>query len=107
MKNNEKFSRFMATMVCVIAALEAFTPLETTKAVIKRSLLQLLRTTEWGEDLVASQFYNRFNSWQSAAEVRGLSGKARGIRQSLISRHRILDGLMPIGDSKTMTDFLV
>ena len=106
-KNIEQFSRFTATMVCVIAALEAFAPLETTKTVIKRALLQLLRTTEWGEDVVASQFYNRFNSWQSAAEVRGLSGKAREIRQSLISRYRILDGLMPIGDSKTMTDFLV
>ena len=96
-KNLDRLSRFTAIMVCTIAALKAFAPRETVRLVLKSVLLELLQTTQWGEDVLASHFPNRANSWQSAADVRGLSGKAREIRQDLLSRNLILDGLMPDG----------
>ncbi|MCJ1333383.1 hypothetical protein MMC10_010079 [Thelotrema lepadinum] len=106
-KNLDTFSRFTAVMVCVIAALEAFASREVARLILKSVLLELLQTTEWGEDILASHFGNRVNCWQSAADVRGLSGRARQIRQSLLNRDLVLDGLMPIGDSKAMVQFLV
>ena len=106
-KNLDRFSRFTAAMVCTVAALDAFLQLDVMRGVVKNVLLQLLQTTEWGEDVIASQFHNRINSWQSAGEVRGLSGKAREVRQSLVSSKQVLDGLMPVGESRIMADFLV
>ena len=106
-KNLDRFSRFTATMVCTIAALGAFAPNEVVKSVLRKTLLELLRTSEFGEDVLASQYTNRVNSWRSAADIRGLSSKARRVRQDLLDRGSILDGFMPMGDWQMMVHFLV
>ena len=106
-KNLDTFSRFTAIMVCTVAALEAFIPRDVVKQVLRNVLVELLKTTEFGEDVLVSQYNNRINSWRSAADIRGLSGKARQIRQHLLQRGVILDGLMPAGDSPLMVHFLV
>lgn len=106
-KSLDEFSRFTAIMVCLVAALEAFLTRDGLKTVLKSALLALLQTSEFGEDVVASQFSNRLNSWRSAAEVRGLSGRARAIRQDLLKRKKVLEGFMPVGDYKLTVDFLV
>ena len=106
-KNLDRFSRFTASMVCVIAALGAFATQKSVLAVLKDVLLELLRTTEWGEDIIAAQFSGRVHCWQSAADVRGLSAKAREIRLGLLNRKEILDGFMPEGESRLMIEFLV
>ena len=103
----DKFRRFTAIAVCLIAALEAFMSRDVAKSVLKSVLLELLQTTEWGEDVLTSHFPNRVNCWRSAADVRGLSAKARKIRLGLLKDDTILDGLMPVGDSKVMVEFLV
>lgn len=106
-KNLDRFSRFTATMVCTVAALGAFVPNDIVKSVLRKTLVELLRASEFGEDVLASQYTNRVNSWQSAADIRGLSSRAREIRQDLVGRGCILGGLMPIGDSPLMVHFLV
>ena len=106
-KNLEKFPRFTALMVCIIAALSAFAPSEVVKSVLKKVLLDLLQASEFGEDVLASQYTDRVNAWRSAADVRGLSSEARSRRQQLLRKGVVLDGLMPVGDSPLMVHFLV
>ena len=106
-KNLDRFSRFTATMVCTVAALGAFAPIVIVKSVLRKTLVELLRTSDFGEDVLASQYTNRVNSWRSAADIRGLSSRAREIRQILLGRGCIIGGLMPIGDSPLMVHFLV
>ena len=106
-KNLDRFPRFTALMVCIIAALSAFAPSEVVRAVLRNVLLDLFQTSEFGEDVLASQFTDRTNAWRSAADVRGLSSEARSIRQNLLREGVILDGLMPAGESPLMVKFLV
>ena len=106
-KNLERFPRFTALMVCIVAALSAFAPSEVVKAVLRRVLLDLFQTSDFGEDVLVSQFTDRANAWRSAADVRGLSSEARSIRQNLLRKGAVLDGLMPAGDSPLMIHFLV
>ena len=106
-KNLERLPRFTALMVCIIAALSAFAPSEVVKSVLKKVLLDLLQASEFGEDVLASQYTDRVNAWRSTADVRGLSSEARSRRQQLLRKGVILDGLMPVGDSPLMVHFLV
>ena len=106
-KNLERFPRFTALMVCIVAALSAFAPSEVVKSVLKKVLLDLLQASEFGEDVLASQYTDRVNAWRSAADVRGLSSEARSRRQQLLREGVVLDGLMPVGDSPLMVHFLV
>lgn len=103
-KNLERFSRFTALMVCIVAALSAFAPSEVVKSVLRKVLLDLFQTSEFGEDVLASQYTDRVNGWRSAADVRGLSSEARSRR---LRKRMVLDGLMPVGDSPLMVHFLV
>lgn len=102
----DTFTRFTAVFVCTVAALDAFAPRNIVQRILKAVLLELLKTTDYGEDLVASQLNDRVNSWRSAADVRGLSGHARKNRQRLLQKGVILEGLMPDGDSPLVIDFL-
>ena len=102
----DEFSRFTATMVCIIAALEAFSPQNLLKTILKQFLLELLQTSDWGDDVLASNFDNRIISWQFSADVRGLSSKAREIRQNRVNRKSVLDGLMPPFELRSMVEFL-
>ncbi|KAH0565505.1 hypothetical protein GP486_001099 [Trichoglossum hirsutum] len=106
-KSLEKLSHFTAIMVCTTAALEAFTLIDVVKFTLKRVLLDLLSTSEYGEDILASSFSKLLNGWRSTAEVRGLSYKARLIRRELLEEGSIVDGLMPRSDSPAMERFLV
>ena len=106
-KNLERFSRFTALMVCIVAALSAFAPSEVVKSVLRKVLLDLFQASEFGEDVLASQYTDRVNAWRSAADVRGLSTEARSKRQQLLRKGVVLDGLMPAGDSPLMVNFLV
>ncbi|KAI4206285.1 MAG: hypothetical protein LQ346_001181 [Caloplaca aetnensis] len=106
-KNLEEFSRFTALMVCIVAAISAFAPTEVVKSVLRKVLLDLIQTSEFGEDVLASQYIDRVNAWRSAADVRGLSSEARSTRQQLLDKGVVLDGLMPPGDSPLMVQFLV
>lgn len=106
-KNLERFSRFTALMVCIVAALSAFAPSEVVKSVLRKVLLDLFQASEFGEDVLASQYTDRVNAWRSAADVRGLSTEARSKRQQLLRKGVVLDGLMPAGDSPLMVHFLV
>ncbi|KAF4636843.1 hypothetical protein G7Y89_g1256 [Cudoniella acicularis] len=103
----QKLSRFTAIMVCVVAALDAFAASDVVKSIIKRVLLELLRTTDYGADILASQFSHRLNSWVSSAILRGLSVEARRIRRGLLQQNLIVDGLMPKDDSELVVTFLV
>ncbi|KAL8743188.1 MAG: hypothetical protein Q9190_004437, partial [Brigantiaea leucoxantha] len=94
-------------MVCTVAALNAFLPRHVAQQVLKNGLFGLLKTTDSRKDVLASQYNNRVNSWRSAAEVRGLSGKARQVRYSLLQSGVVLEGLMPAGESPLLVDFLL
>lgn len=106
-KSLDRFGRFTAVMVCTVAALDAFALETVVKSVIKKALVELLHASEYGEDILASQCTDRINAWRSAARLRGLKARAEQIRLDLLRRDEIVDGLMPIGDSPLMVDFLV
>lgn len=101
------FSRFTMTMVAVVAALDGFLAYRVLKDVMKRLLKELLRTTEFGEDVLASQLSDRVNAWRSAAYVRGLSVRVLQIRQDLIASQKVLTGYMPAREAPELTEFLV
>ncbi|KAF2194836.1 hypothetical protein K469DRAFT_706319 [Zopfia rhizophila CBS 207.26] len=103
----EKLGRFTALMVCVVAALDAFAPVELVKSILGNVLLELLRTTDYGADVLKSRYPHRLNSWRSSATLRGLSGRAREIRHDLVKKKLVIGGLMPKGDSEHMVDFVV
>jgi hypothetical protein len=102
----EEFSRFTAIMVSLVAAMEAFMSFELVRATLRKVLLALLRTTEFGEDILVSRYPDRLNSWRSSSIIRGLASKARQIRRDLLSRGQLVDGLMPQGDVAHMAHFL-
>ena len=99
-------SRFTASMVAIVAALDGFMNYTVLKDVMKRLLKELLRTTEYGEDVLASQLNDRVNAWRSTAYLRGLSITVQNLRQELIIDKRVLDGYMPAGEADVMADFL-
>jgi len=100
------FSRFTAAMVCITTALDGFAAPQTVKMVLTRVLKDLLRTTEYGEEVLASQISGRLNSWRSAGMVRGLSSESRALRGDLLRKKVIVDGLMPAGEASEMAEFL-
>ncbi|KAK7424053.1 hypothetical protein QQX98_000663 [Neonectria punicea] len=102
----EKLGHFTAIMVCVTASLDAFAYPDLVKSIIRTVLSELLRTAEYGDDIVASQYAQRINSWRSSAIVRGLSTETRRIRRHLLQQKAIVDGLMPRGDARHMVSFL-
>jgi hypothetical protein len=102
----EKLGRFTAIMVCVVAALDAFASSDVVKSILRRVLLELLRTTDYGADILASQFSHRLNAWTSSATLRGLSVEARQIRRGLLQQNLVVDGLMPKDDAILVVTFL-
>ena len=99
-------SRFTASMVAIVAALDEFMNYIVLKEVMKRLLKMLLRTTEYGEDVLSSQLNDRVNAWRSTAYLRGLSVAVQSHRQDLIAARKVLDGYMPAGEAQVMADFL-
>ena len=102
----EDMGRFTAVMVCVVAALDAFTSMFVVKRVLKSVLTELLRTTETGEDLLSSQYGSRLNSWRSTACLRGLAASAQALRQGLIDQGSIMSGYLPAEESFQVVEFL-
>lgn len=103
----ESLGRFTGVMVCVATALDTFTSPAITQSILKNVMKELLRTTERGEDLLATQYTSRLNAWRSVACLRGFLNEATQIRQNLLKESIIMDGLMPRGESKLMEDFLL
>ncbi|KAF4454149.1 hypothetical protein F53441_3284 [Fusarium austroafricanum] len=103
----EPLGQLSATLVCIVAALDAFCSTDLVKSVIRSTLLEVLAPAEYGEDIVTSQYTQRINSWRSSATVRGMSAEARRIRKDLIHREAVFPGLMPPGDLPHMVSFLV
>lgn len=106
-KVSEPLRRFTAAMVCVVTALDTFTTSATSRFILRRVLLELLRTTERGEDVLATQYSTRLSSWRSLSCLRGFSHEADKVRRQLLEHDLIMPGFMPIEDSKIMIDFLV
>ncbi|KAE9369889.1 hypothetical protein N431DRAFT_427969 [Stipitochalara longipes BDJ] len=98
--------RLTACMVSIIAVLDAYCEVGTVKAIFKQLLLELLRSSENGEELLASELNSRLNAWRSAACVREIHFKCRQLRRELIALQRIQDGVMPIGEARETTRFL-
>jgi hypothetical protein len=99
-------SRFTASMVAVVAALDGFVAYPTLKDVVKRLLKELLRTTEFGEDVLSSQVGDRVNAWRSASYIRGLNLPVQTLRFEMTATKKVLDGYMPAGDAPEMAQFL-
>ena len=99
-------TRFTACMVCIIATLDAFADFTVVRNIFNDLLLELLKATDHGEDLLVSEMESRMNAWRSAACVRSLHTRARDIRLSLIQEKHILDGLLPTKDAKEIARFL-
>jgi hypothetical protein len=83
-------------MLSIIATLDAFSEVGTVKAIFKQLLLELLKSTENEEELLASELNSRLNAWRSAACVRELHFKSRELRRELIASQKIQDGVMPL-----------
>jgi hypothetical protein len=102
----DTLSRFTASMVAVVAALDGFMNYTVLKEVMKRLLKELLRTTEYGEDVLSSQLNDRVNAWRSASYLRGLSIAVQRIREEMVMHKKVLDGYMPPGEAQLVADFL-
>jgi hypothetical protein len=103
----EQLNRFTATMVCVVTALDTFTTSSVTRNILSNVLKELLRTSAMGEELLATQYSNRLNSWRSLSCLRGFLTEAEQVRRKLLEKGVILEGLMPVGESKLMEEFLL
>jgi hypothetical protein len=68
--------------------------------------LDLLKSSENGEELLASELNSRLNAWRSAACVREVHFKCRELRRELISSQKIQDGVVPLGEAREITRFL-
>ncbi|MCJ1388340.1 hypothetical protein MMC18_001186 [Xylographa bjoerkii] len=101
-----QLSRLEAYMTCIVAVLDEFAAERTAKLIVRLLLKQLLRTTERGDDLLASQFSNRLGAWRSNATARGLTVECQSIRTDLVTRQIIQPGLMPHGESEAMAKSL-
>jgi hypothetical protein len=78
----------------------------TVKAIFKQLLLELLKSTENGEELLASELNSRLNAWRSAACVREIHFRSREMRRELIVSQKIQDGVMPMGEAREATRLL-
>ena len=101
-----QISRFTASMVSVVAVLDAFASTQMVKTVTWRLLSALILGQESREDLIMSQIIPRINSWRSAGCVRGISAKARNMRNRLQDEGRLLPGYIANQEIKYMVDFL-
>ncbi|KAH8725179.1 hypothetical protein GQ44DRAFT_727331 [Phaeosphaeriaceae sp. PMI808] len=103
----EKLGRFTAIMVCLVATMDAFMSTELVRFTLRHVLLTLFRTTEYGEDCLASRYSDRLNSWRSSSVLRGLAAKAHSIRRDLLKRGLIVEGLVPQGKCVHLGQFLI
>ncbi|KAH8728536.1 hypothetical protein GQ44DRAFT_824316 [Phaeosphaeriaceae sp. PMI808] len=101
-----EISRFTASMICIVASLDTFAATSLVRTISRNLLIKLLRTTERGEDLVASEVSNRINAWRSAACIRGIHQKMREIRLALEKAGKILAGTIPPQDVREVVEFL-
>ncbi|KAK3998209.1 hypothetical protein QBC44DRAFT_376070 [Cladorrhinum sp. PSN332] len=106
-KNLEQLTQFTALMICIVGTLDAFCTNNQVRSVVRKFLTEVLGATDYGEDVLASQYSQRINSWRSSAIVRGMAGEARRIRKELLDRDCIASGLIPSGDTPYMVRFLV
>jgi hypothetical protein len=101
-----ELSTFTACMVAIIATLDAFASSSVVRVIMKSFLMELLRGTERGEDLMTAELNNRINAWRSAGRVRRLHLHMAKIRISLVKAHKVLDGFIPRSEATEVSQFL-
>ena len=101
-----ELTRFTASMLTIVAVLDAFMPTTQVKSAVRSLLLQLFSTTSDGELILSTEIDARINAWRSAACVRGLHLKARDIRRELIQKGLVQDGLVPESEGHEVVTFL-
>ena len=103
----EQIPRFTAVMVCVVTALDTFTTSAVTRKILRNVLKELLRPSERGEDLLATQYPTRLNSWRSLSCLRGFMVGAAEVHRTLVGKGVILKGLMPQAEGPLVEEFLL
>jgi hypothetical protein len=103
----EQLNQFTAIMVCIVTALDTFTTFSATRTILSNVLKELLRPSAIGEEIMATQYPNRLNSWRSLSCLRSFLIEAGEVRHKLLEKGVILDGLMPVSESKDMEEFLL
>jgi hypothetical protein len=103
----EQLNQFTAIMVCIVAALDTFTTFSATRTILSNVLKELLRPSAIGEEILATQYPNRLNSWRSLSCLRSFLIEAGEVRHKLLEKGVILEGLMPVSESKDMEEFLL
>jgi hypothetical protein len=93
-------------MVCIVASVDTFAAAIVVRTICRKLLLDLLRTTEHGENLVASQVSNRINAWRSAAYIRDIHQTLRETRLSLVYFGKVLTGTISPQDAREVAEFL-
>ena len=101
-----ELSRFTACVTCIVAVLFECMEESTARIVLKQLLLRLVRTTERGGDLLASQLTVRLNAWRSNAKVRGLSIECQRLRAELVQQNLMLDGFVPTREKDNVVQAL-
>ncbi|KAI9727631.1 MAG: hypothetical protein M1828_005859 [Chrysothrix sp. TS-e1954] len=103
----DQFSRFTASMVSIVTALDAFLTSSGVTKVVGDVLKEMLRTTDLGEDLIRAELNNRIRSWRSAGVMRGIALKATQFRDSLLKRQLIQPGYAPLAEAPQFRDLVV
>ena len=106
-KSLEYFSRFTATMVSMVTVLDAFLSSATVSLVTEQVLIEMLRTTTIGEDLLKAEISNRIRSWRSAGTMRGMTKHIRQFRMDLVRQHHVMNSYPPISEAPHFRELLV
>ena len=102
----DHFSMFTAIMVSVVTVLDTFISTGGVAVVVEQLLVEMVRTTDMGQDLIRAEIDNRIRAWRSAGVMRGISSHARGFRLNLVKEHQILSSLPPISEAPQFCKFL-
>lgn len=100
-------SRFTASAVCLVTALDQFASTDLVKVVMGETLKRLLETTENGDDYLRAVFPVRMNAWRSTATLHGFSDEAKRTRMDLQRNGVVLPGLVPWAEQYELVRFLV
>jgi hypothetical protein len=102
----KELTRFTASMVCIVAAVDQFTSLDVVKEILRTTLKALLQTSAFGDDYLKSQYLIRLNAWRSTATLHGFDTEASSIRQDMLHNRLILPGTAPVNESHHINEFL-
>lgn len=96
----EQLNQFTAIMVCIVAALDTFTTFSATRTILSNVLKELLRPSAIGEEILATQYPNRLNSWRSLSCLRSFLIEAGEVRQNYWRKALFLRASCPLASRK-------